>query len=63
MNKINDYDLFFEAIDKIYSSKNDLLFLSKSVLSKIEDNFLKKNNERIIFEKDIWHENRIKSYG
>ena len=57
MNKINDHDLFFEAIDKIYSSKNNLLFLSKSVLSKIEDNFLKKNNERIIFDKDIWYEN------
>ena len=57
MNKINDHDLFFEAIDKIYSSKNNLLFLSKSVLSKIEDNFLKKNNERIIFVKDIWYEN------
>jgi putative transferase (TIGR04331 family) len=57
--KISSCDLFFEIIDNVYNSKNNILFFSYSIFSGIDNSFYKNNKNRIKFEQDIWEEYSI----
>ena len=52
----NSSDLFFEIINNVYNSKNNILFFSFAEFSEIDNSFYKKNKGRIKFEKDIWED-------
>ena len=54
--KNNSNDLFFEIIDDVYNSNNNLLLFSYSLFSEIDNSFYKNNKNRIKFEQDIWED-------